>query len=112
MQAAKEAFADIPTFKIDGEMLELAEHIIATKKGSFDPTKFDDRYETALSKLIKAKMEGRTLPKKNKTKIPKASNLLDALRQSANVGQGSKKKAALQKTSSKQKQPASQRKAS
>ena len=48
VRSAKEAFNDIPEMKIEGEMLELAEHIIKTKRGTFDPTKFDDRYEAAL----------------------------------------------------------------
>ena len=32
-----EAFADVPEIRIKGEMLELAEHIINTKRGDFDP---------------------------------------------------------------------------
>ncbi len=44
--------------KIEGEMLDLAKHIISTKVGSFDPKSFDDRYEAALAELVKAKMEG------------------------------------------------------
>jgi non-homologous end joining protein Ku len=48
----------IPKLKIEGEMLDLAKHIISTKKGDFDPATFDDRYEAALAELVKAKMEG------------------------------------------------------
>jgi DNA end-binding protein Ku len=48
VRAADEAFDELPKRKIESEMLDLAKHIIATKQGKFDPTKFDDRYESAL----------------------------------------------------------------
>jgi len=111
VRSAKEAFSDIPTFKIKGEMLDLAKHIIGTKKGEFDPTEFDDRYEAALAELIKAKIEGRKPPKKPKPEVKKVSNLLDALRQSAGVEAGGKKKAEARKSKSKPKTAAPQRKA-
>lgn len=83
VRPAKEIFSDIKTFKIDGEMLDLAEHIIDTKRGEFDPAEFDDRYEAALAELIKAKIEGRKIKKQPKPEPKKVSSLLDALRQSA-----------------------------
>lgn len=115
VRSAEEVFADIPDFKIEGEMLDLARHIISTKKGKFDPTEFDDRYETALAELIRAKIEGRKLPKKPKAEPKKVSNLLDALRQSAGAGSGTgraKKKAAAAKPARKPKTRTPQRKAS
>jgi len=115
VRSAEEVFADIPDFKIEGEMLDLARHIISTKKGKFDPTEFDDRYETALAELIRAKIEGRKLPKKPKAEPKKVSNLLDALRQSAGAGSGTgraKKKAAATKPARKPKTRTPQRKAS
>ena len=97
VRPAGEVFADIPEFKIEGEMLDLAKHIIGTKKGTFDPTEFDDRYETALTELIKAKIEGRKLPKRRKPEPKKVSSLLDALRQSAGAEAKSNKKTAAAK---------------
>src|SRR3954464_14579443 len=41
-------FDDIPTTKITGDMLDLAVHILSSKKQHFDPSKFEDRYEKAL----------------------------------------------------------------
>jgi DNA end-binding protein Ku len=52
-------FEDIPDIKIPDEMLKLAEHIVDTKAGHFDPTKFEDHYETALVALLKDKQAGR-----------------------------------------------------
>nr|CAD6407102.1 Ku protein [Rhizobium sp. Q54] len=97
VRPASEVFSDIAEFKIEGEMLDLARHIIGTKKGKFDPTEFDDRYETALADLIKAKIEGRKLAKKPKPEPKKVSNLLDALRQSAGADAKRSKKAAAAK---------------
>ncbi|GLS39731.1 non-homologous end joining protein Ku [Mesorhizobium tianshanense] len=86
VRSADEAFDDVPDLKIKGEMLELAEHIINTKKGKFDPTKFDDRYETALAELVKAKLEGRKIAIPKQPKREKVVDLMEALRQSAGVG--------------------------
>lgn len=81
------AFDDIPKLKIESEMLELAEHIIRTKAGRFDPKAFEDRYETALAELVKAKIEGRKIKPVKRPEPAKVVNLLDALRQSAKAGQ-------------------------
>ncbi|WFU50290.1 Ku protein [Sinorhizobium terangae] len=85
VRSAKEAFKEIPEIKIKGEMLDLAKHIIGTKKGTFSADEFDDRYEAALAELVKAKMEGKTLPKRAPPKVSKPNELLEALRQSAGV---------------------------
>ncbi|MCA1408384.1 Ku protein [Ensifer sp. IC3342] len=85
VRSAKEAFKEIPEIKIKGEMLDLAKHIIGTKKGTFSADEFDDRYEAALADLVKAKMEGKALPKRAPPKVSKSSDLLEALRQSAGI---------------------------
>ena len=51
-------FDDIPQVKVSKDMLDLAKHILETKKAEFDPSKFEDRYETALKELIAAKAAG------------------------------------------------------
>lgn len=86
VRSSEEAFEELPDLKIEGEMLELAEHIIGTKKGSFDASAFDDRYEAAVAELVKAKIEGRALPKKKAPPTSKPSDLLQALRESAGIG--------------------------
>jgi DNA end-binding protein Ku len=86
VRSSAKAFEDMPDLKIEGEMLKLAEHIIGTKKGSFDASKFDDRYEAAVAELVKAKIEGRSLPKRKAPVASKPSDLLQALRESAGLG--------------------------
>jgi DNA end-binding protein Ku len=83
VRSAKQAFRGVPATKTKGEMLELAEHIIKTKMGKFDITKFDDRYEAALAKLVKAKVAGKPIELPERPQEAKVINLMDALRQSA-----------------------------
>jgi DNA end-binding protein Ku len=81
IRGAKEYFSDIENVKVPKDMLELAEHILKTKRGHFDPSKFSDRYEDALKALIKAKQAGKPAPA-----VPERPsnviNLMDALRRS------------------------------
>lgn len=86
VRSSEKAFEEMPDMKIEGEMLELAEHIIGTKKGSFDVSTFDDRFEAAVAELVKAKIEGRTLPKRKAPVASKPSDLMQALRESAGLG--------------------------
>lgn len=83
VRPAEEAFADIPEIKIEGEMLDLAKHIIKTKAGAFDPSEFDDRYDAALAELIRAKAEGRAIKAPKPPRAPKVVDLMEALRASA-----------------------------
>lgn len=100
---AEKVFGDIPAMKIKGEMLDLAKYIIGTKKGAFDPTKFDDRYDAALAELVKAKMEGRKIEKPKLAPKGKVIDLMEALRQSA---KGVEKKPARPKKPAARKAPA------
>ncbi len=86
VRPARDAFEGVPDIRIKGEMLDLARHIIDTKKGIFDAGEFDDRYEAALADLVKAKIEGRAIPHRKPAKVAKVADLMEALRQSAGVG--------------------------
>jgi DNA end-binding protein Ku len=76
-------FDEIPGTKVAPDMLKLATHILETKKGKFNPDKFEDRYEDALKALIKAKREGKEPPTVAEPKPSNVINLMDALRRSA-----------------------------
>lgn len=110
VRSADDVFEDLPEFKIEGEMLDLAKHIIDTKSGKFDPRKFDDRYDEALAELVKAKMEGREIKAPPPPKETKVTNLLDALRESAKASGKTPKKSKAR--SRKKAAPAERRKAS
>jgi DNA end-binding protein Ku len=83
----KEYFSDIETAKVPKDMLELAEHILKTKRGHFDPSKFSDRYEDALKALIKAKQAGKPAPAPPE-RPSNVINLMDALRRSVRSERG------------------------
>lgn len=82
VRSASDAFDDIPKVKMQKEMLDLARHIIDTKRGSFDPAAFDDRYEAAVAELVKAKLAGKPVKLAKTTKPPKKVDLMEALRAS------------------------------
>jgi DNA end-binding protein Ku len=87
LRDAKDYFAEIGDVKVPKDMLELAEHILKTKRGHFDMSKYSDRYEDALKALIKAKQAGQpapTLPAPSSNVI----NLMDALRRSVRSERG------------------------
>ncbi|TAU03731.1 Ku protein [Rhizobium ruizarguesonis] len=99
VRSADTVFKDIPDIKFDKEMLELAGHILETKRGSFEPSEYEDRYEAALVELVKAKIEGWAPPRKKKPPERKVVDLMEALRQSAKMdGKAPTKKALAKKT--------------
>jgi DNA end-binding protein Ku len=82
-------------------MLQLAKHILKTKEGEFEPSKFDDRYEEALAELVRAKIEGRKIIPLRRPEPTKANDLLEALRLSAGGAEDAGEKAAPKRKSAK-----------
>ena len=70
VRPAADAFSDIRAGNADEEMLDLALHIIHQKAGRFDPTRFDDRYDAALRKLIKARWRAATSSRPKPQSLP------------------------------------------
>jgi len=68
--------------KISKDMMELAEHIVRTKTGHFDPEKFEDQYEGALREIIERKSKGLKIEAPRERAATNVINLMDALRQS------------------------------
>ena len=79
-------FDDIPDEKMPKDMLDLASHIVKTKSGHFEPSKFEDQYEDALKELLKRKQEGKPIERPERPKPTDVVNLMDALRQSVEAG--------------------------
>jgi DNA end-binding protein Ku len=82
-------FDDIETERVPKDMLDLATHIVETKKGKFEPEKFEDRYESALRSLIKKKQKGEKIEASKEQAPSNVVNLMDALRQSVKAERGS-----------------------
>jgi DNA end-binding protein Ku len=112
------ALDDVDAPKLDKEMLDLAEHIIRGKRGKFDPSKFEDRYDQALAELVKAKIAGKPLPVAEEPEPTERGELLEALRASASAKRasagksGSRRATAKKPSTAKKKAAGSRRKAS
>jgi DNA end-binding protein Ku len=81
-----EYFDEIEDEKVPKDMLELASHIVDTKRGEFDPKKFEDRYEDALKELLKKKQKGEKIERAAESKPSNVVDLMEALRQSVSAG--------------------------
>src|SRR5439155_5776890 len=80
---AAEYFEDLPSIKLPGEMVGLAEHILETKAGHFDATEFEHRYENAVVEMLKRKQAGLPPAEQSEAAAPtNVANLMDALRRS------------------------------
>ena len=105
VRSASEYFNEIPDTKVPKEMLQLAEHILESKAGDFNPDTFVDHYEEAVVDMLKHKQAGAPVSKQ-KAAAPASNvvNLMDALKRSVAAGKGSAKAAPAKKAKSKAKQ--------
>jgi DNA end-binding protein Ku len=78
----KEYFDDIQDVRITKDMLDLAKHIVTQKAADFEPEKFEDHYEAALTELINAKRQGKAIGAKPRPKGENVVDLMDALKKS------------------------------
>jgi DNA end-binding protein Ku len=86
---AADYFDDIQDVKITKDMLELARHIVEQKSGHFDPSKFEDHYETALQDLLRKKQAGQPIEKLASRTSGNVIDIMDALRASLKQGSNS-----------------------
>ena len=102
-----EYFDEIPDEKVPKDMLDLALHIVDTKRGDFDPEKFEDQYEDALRELIERKAKGEKIERPKQPARSNVVNLMDALRASVEAEGGSeRRKPARQQTARTSRKPA------
>jgi DNA end-binding protein Ku len=79
----KEYFDAIPDMKLPKDMLQLAEHILETKAGDFEPEKFEDRYENAIVEMLQRKRAGMPVSTERiAAPAPNVVSLMDALKRS------------------------------
>jgi DNA end-binding protein Ku len=84
----KDYFDDIENEKVPKDMLELASHIVDTKRGEFNPKKFEDRYEDALRELLRKKQKGEKIERPKETRPSNVVDLMEALRRSVGAEKG------------------------
>src|SRR5438045_3745858 len=85
-----EYFDGIKDVKVTKDMLDLAKHIVNQKKAHFEPEKFEDHYEEALSELIKAKRQGKAIAHKPRPRGENVIDLMDALKKSLETSEGTR----------------------
>jgi DNA end-binding protein Ku len=85
----KDYFGDVGDEKVPKDMLELASHIVETKRGKFEPAQFEDEFEEAVLK----KQRGEKVEPARAERPSNVVNLMDALRQSLGSKQPPKKPA-------------------
>jgi DNA end-binding protein Ku len=78
----KEYFDDIQHVKVTKDMLDLAKHIVNQKAADFEPERFEDHYEEALTELINAKRQGKTVGPRPRPSGGNVVDLMDALKKS------------------------------
>ena len=101
-----EYFGEIPDEKVPKDMLDLALHIVKTKRGDFEPEKFEDQYEGALRELIEKKAKGEKIERPKQPARSNVVNLMDALRASVEAEGGSKSRKPAQQTARTSRKPA------
>jgi DNA end-binding protein Ku len=103
-------FAEIEETPLDVEMVELATRIVARKSTHFEPSRFDDRYQTALAKLVEAKLQGEApvTPRAAEEPAP-VVDLMAALKRSLQSGADESGKAAKRRPSPSRKPEAAKR---
>jgi DNA end-binding protein Ku len=102
-----EAFEEVGDKKADPKAVELAGDIIEKMSGPFDPDEFEDRYETALRKLVEAKLAGRKpQPVKEGREAAPVIDLMAALKRSLQREVGAARPAAADKPRQKRKKRA------
>jgi DNA end-binding protein Ku len=87
-----EYFDDIKDEKVPKDMLDLALHIVNTKRADFDPEAFEDEYEGALKTLIEKKAKGEKIERPKEPARSNVVNLMDALRASVQAESGGERR--------------------
>jgi len=85
VREAAEYFSDIPKMDLPKEMLKLAEHIIQTKGGDFDPAVLEDHYRNAMLQTLRNKQPLQSVKQAASPVTPTRENvisIMDALRRS------------------------------
>jgi DNA end-binding protein Ku len=85
LRKPEDFFDEVPSEKPSKEMVDLAVQLISQKTSPFDPTKFEDHFQTALRELVEQKRKGKTIiasPEASRKLGGNVVDLMEALRQS------------------------------
>lgn len=88
LRKPEDFFDEVPSKKPDKEMVDLAVELIGKKSAPFNASKFENHYQTALQKLVQAKMKGRKITTLPETR-PRGANVVDLMEALKKSVQGS-----------------------
>ena len=77
-----EYFEGISDVKLPAAMLDIAQEIIGRMSGHFEPDKFTDRYEEAVTAMLRAKQAGQVFSVPEQAAPANVVNIMDALKKS------------------------------
>src|SRR4029077_6359930 len=100
VRQAQDYFDVIEDEKVPKDMLDLAVHIVESKKVRLEPGKFEDHYENALKELLRKKQKGEKIERPREPARTNVVNLMEALRQSVRA-EGGKQSSATRAQSKK-----------
>jgi DNA end-binding protein Ku len=92
----KEYVDDIQDVKITKDMLDLAKHLVNQKAADFEPERFEDPYEEAVTELINAKRQGKAIGPRPRPSGANVVDLMDALKKSLETEDTDKRQEASQ----------------
>ncbi|HVH64654.1 MAG TPA: Ku protein, partial [Candidatus Acidoferrum sp.] len=96
--------------KVSPKELQMAVSLIDNLSDSFDPERYEDEYQVALKKVIKAKVDGAPLPEAPEEKGAKVVDLMEALR--ASIEQTKKRGGTTQRKAASSRRTAARRRKS
>jgi DNA end-binding protein Ku len=105
----EEYFDTVDDEKVPKDMLDLAIHIVDTKRGKFEPEKFEDHYENALKELLRKKQKSEKIERPREPARTNVVNLMEALRQSVQAEGGKQSRATRAQSKKGKKRIAGQR---
>lgn len=85
VRQAEDYFEDIPEIEIVPDLMDMAQTLIKSRLGHFEPKNFVDRYQEALRELVEAKVQGIEPTQAEEERPAKVVSLMDALKKSLNA---------------------------
>lgn len=79
LRKPEDFFDEVPSAKPDKEMVDLAVQLIGKKSSPFDPSRYQDHYQTALRELVQTKLSGRKIIAPQEGERPTGANVVDLM---------------------------------
>ena len=86
----REDDTELSASTLSAQEKKMAENLVEALSGKFEPKKYKDKYQSALKKLIEAKLEGGEVKQPQAAEQTDVMDLMDALRASVERAKGPK----------------------